>query len=498
MFTACSELADETEYPSLSSTIGIENGMESRIKATVTLSETDRLDAKLGEALNPEQKYLIQDLTIKGTFYGVDVNTLHKLRQLESLDMSEAILSGASQTYYEFQEPFDYDNGSDAVNTYRGDLSDNCLTKYFFCGMHTLSSIKLPSSIIQIGDAALSGTSIPDIVIPSSVTKLEGDVFNHCKQLKVLIIPSSINSVGGIYGWMSFLNGCQNLINVVWRSSATIKINRPNINCILHLEGDGLNSAFYDESYQSSWQRVARDNQLDELVLSYTDYSWIAVEKPYRNSYNYVAKHASLSMNFHYRETPIDQSSAGWRTIVIPFDVDTIISEEKGPIAPFGSNVEGAKPFWLRELTKDGYVDATSIKANKPYIMALPNNPNYIDDYNISGMIYFKSENATIPAVPDSLPAVAGPDYDLQPTYQYVKHSRDVYALNYNYEIFNVPFGSVFAHMSADVFPFEAYARLKSDAVLTEIGSVFTVMPSLSTRTITHNGIKRVPLPDDI
>ena len=494
LFTACTEVANEVDYPSIGSSTGTEGESESRIKASVTLSETNRLDAQLEAALGAEQKYLVQDLTISGTFYGVDVETLHKLTQLESVDMSDAVLSGEALCNYGFTEMYDELTGAEEAHGYGGNLVDNCLSNYFFCGMRRLSQIVLPNTISHVGYMSMAGTSIQKMQIPSSVASIDGEAFRFCKQLKVLLIPSTVTSVGG-----SFLNlvaGCDKMSNLVWNTAANITFRCPNTNCILHLVGDGANANILNEDYGVFWPRVARDGQIDELNLSHSEDIWSAVT--YYNGYEYKAKTASLSMYFHRRETSIDGTPCGWRTIVIPFDVDSIFSEQRGLLAPFGSEVEGAKPFWLRELTVNGFVNATSIKANKPYIMALPNNPIYSDEYNIEGLITFTAENATIGVTPDILPAAEGPDYDLQPTYEYVAHSRDVFALNYNYEIRNVRMGSVFANMSADIYPFEAYAKPKNGTNLTEVASAFTIGSSTSTRTVKSDSIKRAPLPDDM
>lgn len=481
LFTACTEVANEVDYPSIGSSTGTEGESEGRITALVTLSETNRLDAQLEAALGADKKYLVQDLTVSGTFYGVDVETLHQLNQLESVDMSNAVFSGADQSYYEFALKNSYEGDSRS-----GYLSDNCLGEFFFFDMETITHIILPNTLTQMNGESLKGTSIQEIQIPSTVTTIKGDPFYSCKQLKVLRIPSTVISVDEYW---AFVRDCERLAALIWETSADIDFGKPNYNCVLYLVGDGVNASIANPG----WWSIVRDGQMEELNLSHSgDMS------SYYNPYEYVAKQASLPMYFHRRETSIDGTSSGWRTIVIPFDVDKVISEQRGLLAPFGSDVEGAKPFWLRELTADGFVNATSIKANKPYIMALPNNPIYPEEYNIEGLITFTAENATIGVTPVPLPAVEGPDFDLQPTYDYVAHSRDVFALNYNYEIRNVPYGSVFANMSADIYPFEAYARSKSGFILTEVASAFTIGPSTTTRTVKMNGVKRPPLPDDM
>ena len=156
--------------------------------------------------------------------------------------------------------------------------------------------------------------------------------------------------------------------------------------------------------------------------------------------------------------------SSGWQTIVLPFTPTKIEHETKGEIAPFNSGIEDAKPFWLRELTTEGFEDRTTIEPDKAYIIAMPNHDSYLDEYRLYGKIIFSAENVTLKSTFDETtqaemiyPASEGPEYDLQPTYNYVKHGPLIYALNVTYRINNHHYGSLFARSSSDVYAFEAY-----------------------------------------
>lgn len=81
--------------------------------------------------------------------------------------------------------------------------------------------------------------------------------------------------------------------------------------------------------------------------------------------------------------------AAGWKTIVLPFDVKEISYERDGynekdtvALAPFGSKAletAGTLPFWLYELGTDGkYKAATEIKAHKAYLICMPNNESIL------------------------------------------------------------------------------------------------------------------------
>lgn len=108
----------------------------------------------------------------------------------------------------------------------------------------------------------------------------------------------------------------------------------------------------------------------------------------------------------------------GWQTICLPFDVTEISANDMTllPImdATFNDGVDetgNAHPFWLYAIGDGGTLaPATGIKANVPYLMLVPNDPDfYAPFYNIPGNITFKG-NAI--AATD-LQVQDGSDYDL-------------------------------------------------------------------------------------
>jgi hypothetical protein len=150
-----------------------------------------------------------------------------------------------------------------------------------------------------------------------------------------------------------------------------------------------------------------------------------------------------------------------WYTISLPFKPTQITHEKKGTIAPFDSNIEGAKNFWLRELTPDGYQDVTEIEANHAYIIAMPNSYKYADKFNLDGTVTFSAENVTLTWEPV---VAVGPTYSMYPTYNTVKKSMDVYAMNSEYSVDGYNRGHVWVRGAMDVAPFEAYVKLNEEA----------------------------------
>ena len=90
----------------------------------------------------------------------------------------------------------------------------------------------------------------------------------------------------------------------------------------------------------------------------------------------------------------------GWETIALPFDVQTITHATKGHVVPFAiySVDSDSKPFWLYEWTNQGFIRASSMDANNPYLISMPNNVEYSPIYNLPGIITFAATDAMVNA----------------------------------------------------------------------------------------------------
>ncbi len=79
-------------------------------------------------------------------------------------------------------------------------------------------SVKLPSSIISIGQAAFSGCYLMrNVDIPDSVRVIKEDAFAGCINISSAKIPSSVSSIGA-----GAFRGCQNLCYIEYRSDSNI------------------------------------------------------------------------------------------------------------------------------------------------------------------------------------------------------------------------------------------------------------------------------------
>lgn len=119
---------------------------------------------------------------------------------------------------------------------------------------------------------------------------------------------------------------------------------------------------------------------------------------PYYAERDFHADKIQLIQEFT-QETTIDQCG-GWETLVLPFTPDRIIHERYGETVPFAAwdgDVKGDyKPFWLYSSTTDGWEMASTIEQDVPYIISMPNNPEYVYFYNLAGKVKFAATDVEI------------------------------------------------------------------------------------------------------
>lgn len=320
-----------------------------------------------------------------------------------------------------------------------------------------ITEITIPNTVTYLDNYAFCGTKITEVEIPSSVTYIGHGAFEST-QLKELTIPSTVTSVGG-----SLFDHTSTLCAIFWESQAEVRDPYGlNPNCYLYLANDHI-------SCGPNWKNVVvniNGEYVAESVILCEGGQRENSSMSYSVPKGFTAKKITYERYFEdwwgYWTYPGECS--GWQTIVLPFTPTKIECEDKGEIAPFNSGIEGAKPFWLRELTAEGWKDRTTMESNKAYIIAMPNHDSYMEEYRLYGKITFSAEDVELEATIDETtqtekvyPASVGPEYDLQPTYQFVGHGPLVYALNTNYGIDGHQYGSVFARSSSDVYAFEAY-----------------------------------------
>lgn len=360
-----------------------------------------------------------------------------------------------------------------------------------FDGMYNLQQISLPDGLEKIGDYAFYNCrALEEIELPSSLIEIGYWAFSRCFNLKRINIPSSVTKIGD-----NPFYDCNSLASVEWNSSLDVEDARPPLNCLLYISShNGVAPA-----HGPNWPNVVIDGVCENMKLD--------VGSPFCASRSFTAKHISYTLDlgqwFSSNQYTSPGFSRGWRAITLPFTPTTVESVNKGLLTPFGNDVEGAKPFWLRSLTADGWVDETQIQPNKPYLVAFPYNPDlYPDDYNIIGEVVFEGENVTVQQTPETLSEDEGPDYYFVPLLEY--NAGDAQSHEYGHYLLrdgliNDDFQRAFFNRNAyeSIPAFSAYARPKAASVGAAVLpiSVSTVKKSATTRGVTE---KRKPQIDDM
>ena len=343
-----------------------------------------------------------------------------------------------------------------------------------FTNCSSLTTIEIPNSVTSIGESAFEGcTSLTTIGIPNNVEYIGGGAFYNCSSLTSVTIPNSVTRGNGAF------DGCTGLTSVVWNPEVAFNENVSNPNLLLYVK---------DKKYAGNVKNVIVNGEADEIVLQdaeggnnfYCPQTFTAKSITYEHSYGMKS-----GLNV----------CQGWETIALPFDVTCITNKEGKELIPHAAWSVGNNqcPFWLYSLSIDGWKAESSIKANTPYLISMPNNEYYDEVYNITGKVIFKGSNMQVKAS-DNLNVGMKGNKKLVPNYQNQQADATIYALNVNNQwcqnTASEVEGSVFIQSLRPVRPFEAYLTVSGSEAARRVIPIFEEGES--------TGIIDLPLRDDI
>lgn len=136
------------------------------------------------------------------------------------------------------------------------------------------------------------------------------------------------------------------------------------------------------------------------IVKSGSSYTATNIELTDGNDFYSPVDFTASNIEFTYYNDRWADGTNGWNTIMLPFDV-TSVTANGTDIDWFHSGSETNKQFWLKKFVSDdpGVVNfgfADEMKANTPYIIALPGN-HWGAEYDLSGKdIKFIGQDVTV------------------------------------------------------------------------------------------------------
>ena len=284
-------------------------------------------------------------------------------------------------------------------------------------------------------DCAFAGMKLISIELPTGIQTIGKQLFTDCMQLAAI-------------GWNA---------NVALNATSMSGIDNPNL--LLYAENDAL---------------VAQSGIANIVVGGVAKVIRISDATGNGNFYcmrGFTAQ--DISYTHLYGMQSGYEECRGWETLALPFDVQTISHEERGLLTPFANSTgsHSEHPFWLCELTMTGWKETPQLKANTPYLIAMPNNEAYSGQYNLAGNVTFASVQVQVPVTETHV--ASNDNTSFVPTTLALEASDTVYALNLS------PYGeyaegSIFVAGLRQVRPFEAY------------------------RTTTQVGTRYIPIRDDM
>ena len=302
-------------------------------------------------------------------------------------------------------------------------------------------------------------------------------MFQSCTSLTSLDLTNFNTS--NVTNTQGMFYGCSNLVNLDIRTFDMSKVNNEEKNMFIGCSSLASIIAGSANILTEEYANIGNPN-----LLVYVNEARVAPEGVQNVVVNGVAKEIVLTDNpdgkivnnnwycpepfraekisytREFRQQTQIGISRGWESLALPFAVQTITHQDKGAIAPFGSDASGLH-FWLRRLGHEGLISVQMIEPNTPYIISMPNSEDYASRFNLNGRVTFAAEDAYVERTEQMEDESA--DYMMVPTFQRMPVSEYVYALNIGEERNGRPEGSIFERNYREVRPFEAYTLHRGD-----------------------------------
>ena len=324
----------------------------------------------------------------------------------------------------------------------------------------TLDGLQYIIPDVRMGEIVLIGAEdMEHITIPNeveyggkqwAVTAIADSCFDENPSLISIRIPVSIESVGA-----NLFKGCMHLAAINWEAkshlTSTMMGTLSNPNLLLYI--DRTDKAPVEINNVINLQSLTAER----ITLSDAN-----VPGDFYCPTAFIAK--EISYSHEYLQQTLSDKCQGWESIVLPFDVQIIKHEKQGEIHPFATLldeqiVDGDRPFWLYRFTEEGHFkEADGIRANEPYILSMPNEPELWDIYKLNGRVTFSAANVMVEPTTDVV-EISSVERTFLPCYRHEAENTEWYLLNVGDAYDGHAEGGVFSaeRPGRSAHPFEAY-----------------------------------------
>ena len=368
-------------------------------------------------------------------------------------------------------ETFSVREGTSATMTFTPDdngrlrniiLNGTDITNQLVNGQYTISNIKADQSVeaefveditkVTNAGVAYTVTSYDD----QTVVVAAGNYGN------VLTVPASFTAKEKTWTVVGIdedaLKDNTTLAAIIWNPEVafTAKVSNPNL--LLYVKA----AQYAPTTVQNV---VVGDDDEGEVLMAE---NIVLVEAASGNDFYCPQAFTAKRISYEHNYSMISgyKTCQGWETLVLPFDVTMMINAKGQELTPYSNWQYGnsQRPFWLYEMTTQGWKAGSGIKANTPYVISMPNNEMYDVSFNQAGNIQFIGTNVEVKASTEMTTGQYG-NKRLVANYQTQEASADIYPLNVSNEwsqnTATEVEGSTFIRSLRSVHPFEAYLTVE-------------------------------------
>ena len=120
----------------------------------------------------------------------------YKSRQnLKEIDFEEGIVSIGDYAYSYYPEDTHYEDTSWTITTVKLPSTLTQIGSYAFYGLKQLQTIELPAGLTDLGVRTFAKTDLHEITLPESIVTISFECFKQCESLSSIIIPDTVETI---------------------------------------------------------------------------------------------------------------------------------------------------------------------------------------------------------------------------------------------------------------------------------------------------------------